>query len=84
MNKRRYRQQAIPCPGCGGRSFCNSLCSKCSKKGNKQGHEMTGVAKERAIAEFMDWYRAVPKAWDRAQQGLMMGIPKDDKTAAWP
>jgi hypothetical protein len=74
------RPARYTCPTCGQRWEYENACLNC----HKEGVTLTGAQAAQAIEEFMVWYRANPSAWERAQKGLMMGVPRDCKTAMWP
>lgn len=80
----RPKRKAMPCPKCGGRCFRPNICLACAKRAGETSIELVGDVKQQAIDEFMFWYAAHPGAWERAQSGLMMAVPRDDATACWP
>lgn len=46
--------------------------------------ELTGVMRDRAISEFLQWVEQHPDPWERAQLGLVMGVPHNPTFGNWP
>lgn len=76
------------CPKCGRGSKATYIrkhgaCAGCMSGEPESDSTLTGAKRSKALASIAAWLEQHPHPWDRANDGLFMGVPVSDR-AGWP
>lgn len=61
----------------------HGACASCANQKPEDDSTLTGAKRKKALASIAAWLERHPHPWDRANDGLFMGIPVSDR-AGWP
>lgn len=60
----------------------HGACANCVNS-RTEDTTLTGAKRKKALASIAAWLEQHPHPWDRANDGLFMGMPMSDR-AGWP
>lgn len=61
----------------------HGACASCRNRDAEDDSTLTRAKRKKALASIAAWLEQHPHPWDRANDGLFMGVPMSDR-AGWP